>query len=99
MKAIYFYIFLLISISSYGQGKLDEYLQTAAQNNPGLKVKFNEYMAALERVPQAGALPDPTVAFGYFVQPIETRLGPQQAKISAMQMFPWFGTLSAREIV
>ncbi len=97
MKAIYFYIFLLISISSYGQGKLDEYLQTAAQNNPGLKVKFNEYMAALERVPQAGALPDPTVAFGYFVQPIETRLGPQQAKISAMQMFPWFGTLSARE--
>lgn len=79
------------------QKVLNQYLQTAAENNPGLKVKFNEYMAALERVPQVGALPDPTVAFGYFVQPIETRLGPQQAKISASQMFPWFGTLSARE--
>lgn len=79
------------------QEVLNQYLQTAAENNPGLKVKFNEYMAALERVPQVGALPDPTVAFGYFVQPIETRLGPQQAKISASQMFPWFGTLSARE--
>ncbi len=79
------------------QEVLNQYLQTAAENNPGLKVKFNEYMAALERVPQVGALPDPTVAFGYFVQPIETRQGPQQAKISASQMFPWFGTLSARE--
>ena len=79
------------------QEVINQYLQTAAENNPGLKVKFNEYMASLERVPQVGALPDPTVAFGYFIQPIETRLGPQQAKISASQMFPWFGTLSARE--
>lgn len=79
------------------QEALNQYLQTAAENNPGLKVKFNEYMAALERVPQVGALPDPTVAFGYFIQPIETRLGPQQVKISASQMFPWFGTLSVRE--
>jgi outer membrane protein TolC len=79
------------------QEVLNQYLKTAAENNPGLKVKFNEYMASLERVPQVGALPDPTVAFGYFIQPIETRLGPQQAKISASQMFPWFGTLSARE--
>lgn len=79
------------------QEVLNQSLQTAAENNPGLKVKFNEYMASLERVPQVGALPDPTVAFGYFIQPIETRLGPQQAKISTSQMFPWFGTLSARE--
>ncbi|MDA3854080.1 MAG: TolC family protein, partial [Bacteroidales bacterium] len=52
---------------------------------------------ALEKVPQVGALPDPTLAFGYFIRPVETRVGPQQAKISASQMFPWFGTLSSRE--
>lgn len=97
MKTIYFYIFLFISISASAQDPLDGYLVTAAENNQALKVKFNEYMAALERVPQVGALPDPTVAFGYFIQPIETRLGPQQAKIAVSQMFPWFGTLSARE--
>lgn len=79
------------------QEVLNQYLQKAAENNPGLKAKFNEYMAALEKIPQVGALPDPTIAFGYFIQPIETRLGPQQAKISASQMFPWFGTLSVRE--
>lgn len=97
MKTIIKIIFLLISAQSFSQEALQQYLQTAAKNNPALKAQFNEYMAALEKVPQVGALPDPTVAFGYFIQPIETKLGSQQAKISASQMFPWFGTLSARE--
>ncbi len=78
------------------QSQLNIYLQTAAENNAGLKVKFNTYMASLEKVPQVSALPDPNVAFAYFIQPVETKLGPQQAKISLSQMFPWFGTLSAR---
>lgn len=88
---------LALTANVYAQNELNPYLETAAANNPGLKVKFNEYMAALEKVPQVGALPDPIVAFGYFIQPVETRVGPQQAKISASQMFPWFGTLSSRE--
>jgi len=54
-------------------------------------------MAALEVAPQVKSLPDPQLAFGYFIQPVETRVGPQQFKISASQMFPWFGTLKARE--
>ena len=98
-KIIYILSFLMLALTAnvYAQNELNLYLETAAANNPGLKVKFNEYMAALEKVPQVGALPDPTVAFGYFIQPVETRVGPQQAKISASQMFPWFGTLSSRE--
>ena len=82
-----------------GQDLLDAYLEEAANNNPGLKSRFNQYMAALEKVPQAGALPDPQVAFGYFVSPVETRVGPQKARISVSQMFPWFGTLNAKEDV
>lgn len=92
-------ILFLISLSVTAQNELDNYLQTAAENNPGLKAKFSEYMAALEKVPQVGALPDPTVAFGYFIQPVETRVGPQQGRIGISQMFPWFGTLGAREDV
>ena len=90
---------LTLSFSAYGQDMLEGYLLEAANNNSGLKSKFSEYMAALERVPQVGALPDPQVTFGYFIQPVETRVGPQQARISATQMFPWFGTLGAREDV
>lgn len=86
-----------LTISVPAQNKLSQYLEIAAENNPSLKVKFNQYMATLEKVPQVGSLPDPTVAFGYFINPVETRVGPQQAKISVSQMFPWFGTLSARE--
>lgn len=81
------------------QQELDRYLEIAAANNPGLRAKFNEYLAALERAPQAGALPDPQLAFGYFISPVETRVGPQQLRLSASQMFPWFGTREASENV
>lgn len=81
------------------QDELVGYLQIAAKNNAGLKAKFNQYMAALERVPQVKALPDPSIAFGYFIQPVETRVGPQRFKISVTQMFPWFGTLKSKENV
>ncbi len=96
-KTILGIILLLISSMVSAQDELNRYLETAAENNPGLKAKFNEYMAALEVAPQVKALPDPQLAFGYFVQPVETRVGSQEFKISASQMFPWFGTLKAKE--
>ncbi|MGW8314128.1 MAG: TolC family protein [Bacteroidales bacterium] len=82
-----------------GQEILDDYLVKAAENNPALKAKFQDYLAALEVVPQVGALPDPQLAFGYFIMPVQTRVGPQEFRISATQMFPWFGTLRAKEDV
>lgn len=91
-------IFLfLISFMASAQDDLNIYLQTAAKNNPGLQAKFNAYLAALEIAPQAKALPDPVVAFAYFISPIETRNGPMQFKIAASQMFPWIGTLKSKE--
>ncbi|MBK7342983.1 MAG: hypothetical protein IPJ06_07730 [Saprospiraceae bacterium] len=44
-------------------------------------------------------LPEPEVGLGLFVLPVETRLGPQWVRLSASQMFPWKGTLQARENV
>ena len=90
---------MLSSVSAFSQGIPEQYLITAAQNNPELKATFNEYMASLELIPQVKSLPDPRFAFGYFIQPVETRVGPQQAKISLDQMFPWFGQLKANENV
>ena len=78
---------------------LDNYLVIAAENNPGLKAEFNDYMAAMEKVPQVGTLPDPQFAFGYFIKPIETRLGPQRASFGLNQAFPWFGSLAAKRDV
>ncbi|MFB6341881.1 TolC family protein [Saccharicrinis sp. FJH62] len=96
-KIILGILFLMLSSGIWAQEALNNYLQKAAENNPELKMKFNAYMAALEVAPQVKALPDPQVAFGYFIQPVETRLGPQRLKLSASQMFPWFGSLANKE--
>ncbi len=90
-------LFMINFVSA--QDILNGYLVTAAKNNPGLRAKFNSYNAALEKIPQVGTLPDPQLTFGYFIMPVETKTGPQQAKISFSQMFPWFGTLSSKENV
>jgi outer membrane protein, heavy metal efflux system len=98
-KILLFSALLMFSSNIFGQESLKYYLETAAQNNPGLKAKFNDYMAAMQKVPQVGTLPDPSIAFGYFIQPVETRVGPQNWKFNLAQSFPWFGLLSAKEDV
>ena len=99
MKKLIIIVITLLPIVCSAQAIPQQYLVTAADNNPELKARFNEYMASLEQVPQVKTLPDPRFAFGYFIQPVETRVGPQQAKISIDQMFPWFGQLKANESV
>lgn len=98
-KIIILSFFLMLSFTGIAQETketLDEYLKIAAENNPGLKAKFNEYMAAMEKVPQVGTLPDPQFAFGYFINPVETRVGPQRATLGLNQVFPWFGLLGSK---
>lgn len=75
---------------------LDDYLVEAGKNNPTLASHFYEYLASLESAPQVKALPDPDLTFGYFISPIETRVGAQRARIGLNQMFPWFGSQQAK---
>lgn len=86
---------LLFGTPGNGQS-LEAYFKIAAENNPGLQAVYKEYEVALQRVPQVNSIPDPVLSFGYFLSPAETRVGPQQARFSLTQMFPWFGTLKAR---
>jgi outer membrane protein TolC len=90
-----FILALLLRGESTSAQTLNDYLKIAAENNPGLKSKFYSYQASLEKVPQVGSLPDPQLSFGIFIEPMERYMGDQVAEISIMQMFPWFGTLSA----
>lgn len=102
MKKVKIFLSLILILLTHfvqAQNELNDYLKIAAKNNPGLKAMFNNYMAAMERVPQVGTLPDPNIAFGYFIQPAETRVGPQKATFNLAQSFPWFGLLNAKEDV
>ncbi|MEX0724534.1 MAG: TolC family protein [Gracilimonas sp.] len=82
----------LLSYTATAQ-TITDYQQEAAQNNPELKAKYQQYLSALEEEPIMGSLPDPEISFSYFIKPIETRVGPQQGRISVSQMLPWFGSL------
>lgn len=80
-----------------GPVALQEYLREAALNNAGLKAAFERWKAAVEQVPQAQSLPDPKFNYGYFVQEVETKVGPQRQRVGIMQVFPWFGKIEARK--
>ena len=91
-------IIALILISGLGlqAQTLEDYFKIAAENNPGLLSQYKEFEAALQKVPQVSTLPDPSLSVSALGQMIETRVGPQQARFSLTQMFPWFGTLKAQ---
>jgi outer membrane protein TolC len=88
---------LLPAAALHGQepDSLNRYLQVAAANNPGLKAAFTTWQAALQRIPQTGALQDPQLELAFFLQPMELVEGRQIADLKLMQMFPWFGTRKA----
>jgi outer membrane protein TolC len=74
---------------------LSDYLAYAANHSPALKAAFHDWYSDLERSGYAGALPDPMVSYAYFVEPIETRVGPQRQRFGLKQTLPWFGTLGS----
>jgi Cu(I)/Ag(I) efflux system membrane protein CusA/SilA len=90
-------ILLSFSVSSASAQTLAQLTQEVETQNPELKMLNSEYRAALERAPQVSQLPDPEIGIGAFPLPVETRLGGQQLRLGATQMFPWFGTLSQKE--
>jgi outer membrane protein TolC len=89
-------LLLLFSCLGLQAQTLEDYFKIASDNNPDLLSQYKEFEAALEKVPQVSTLPDPSISFGYFISPVETRVGPQNARFSLTQMFPWFGTLKAQ---
>lgn len=101
------YIFI-IPVTAFSQERIRATEDTAAiaqeqfivdvlERDPRVLAALKSYEATRERANQAKALEDPQLTVGAFISPIETRVGPQQARIGIRQMFPWFGTLSVRQ--
>ena len=96
MRKILIIFILFFAYNVEGQ-TINDYYIIAAENNPELKAKYKEFEAAMQKIPQVSSLPDPNLSMGYFISPVETRLGPQNMRFSLTQMFPWFGTLKAQK--
>ena len=78
---------------------LDDYLSWAAVQNQALRVAFYAWVAEEEAAGYSGSLPDPKFFYTYFIENVETRVGPQIQRFGIQQAVPWFGTLGARKDV
>lgn len=71
--------------------RLNQLIKIAIANNPGLKSKKLAWQSLIQQYPQATALSDPKLVYSESVNPIETRLGPQDRFVALSQKFPYPG--------
>ena len=78
---------------------LSDYLEEALTGNDTLQGARARFRISNEKNLQVGVLPDPKLSVQYYLEPVETRTGPQNAAIGLSQSVPWFNKLSLlREI-
>jgi len=76
--------------------QLNQLIKIAMQANPDLKSKKLAWQSLIQQYPQAVALSDPRIAYTESVNPIETRLGPQDRVLSLNQKIPFKGKLGLK---
>ncbi len=79
-----------------GPHPVEEYIQAAIFQNPGIQAARKRLEAAGYQVPVAGSLQDPMLNLTVQPSPVETAAGKQQTILAANQKLPWFGKLDRR---
>lgn len=72
-------------------------LEYGATNNPRLQAAFNQWKGAEQNIAVQKGLPDPTLSYGYYFEPVETKTGPQNQRFGLDQKIPGFGKLSMKK--
>jgi len=72
------------------QSGLKNYIHLAQMNNPEIQTLFYQWKAAEDKITVAKSLPNPAISYGYFIENVETAVGPQEHKIAFTQSIPWF---------
>ncbi|PCI11512.1 hypothetical protein COB72_00915 [bacterium] len=75
----------------------ESYIRYALYHNPEVERAYQSWQAAAARIPQLASLPDPRLNIGFFLNEVETRVGPQQARVGIQQSFPWISKLRDRQ--
>lgn len=73
------------------------FVRYALFHSPEVEQSYQQWRVASHRVPQIASLPDPRLNIGFFLNEVETRVGPQQSRVGIAQTFPWIGKLRDRE--
>ena len=77
--------------------QLETLIDEALANSPEIQKFELQYKIASEKVNEVNTFPNTEFGVGYFISEPETRTGAQRFKVSAKQMLPWFGNITARE--
>ena len=96
-KSVLITALLLFSINSINSQSLDVLVNEALESNPEIQKFELQYNIASEKVNEVNTIPNTEFGVGYFISEPETRTGAQRFKVSAKQMMPWFGNITARE--
>ncbi len=92
-------IVLLFGGNALGQSQLDSLITTAVRNNPEIQMARYQSMAAQAKIDPAGTLPDPQLKVGAMNFPTDFNFTSETMTMvpdfTLMEMFPWFGKLSA----
>lgn len=89
--------------SPLDQSGLREYVTQVLARNAGLAAASSDLQAAVERIPPAGALPDPILSFGMMSVPVPSfdfaEEAMTQLPVAVRQAFPFPGKQGARTAV
>ena len=97
MKKLFFILFGVLSSNVSNAQQLKILIEEGLANNPKIQMFELKHRVAKEKVNEVNTLPNTQIGVGYFVSEPETRTGAQRFKVSAKQMLPSFGSITARE--
>jgi cobalt-zinc-cadmium efflux system outer membrane protein len=88
--------FSVATVASAHAATLEELVATALRDNPQVRAAREQGAAASHVPEQAGALADPQVGIAWYLAPVETRVGPQEARLFVSQKLPFWGKRALR---
>ena len=94
------YFFIGLAILCFFNAKaqyLENLVDEALKNNPEIQKFQLQYEIATEQVNEVNSLPNTQFEFGVTALKPKMDMPMERFRVSAMQMLPWFGTITAKE--
>lgn len=84
-------LFIAVNTAHAAPVNLNQLIKIAVDNSPNLKSRKLAWQSLIHQYPQATAFDDPKLTYTEAINPIETRLGPQDRVLALSQKLPFKG--------
>ncbi len=89
-------LFTLLLATAAAAAPLDDLVATALRDNPRIASARQAAIAAGAMPAQASSFDDPQAGLAWYLSEVETRVGPQEARLFLSQKFPFWGKRGLR---